>query len=72
MARVHSREPVQKMKQFFSGPQRIALSNRLSAMNGEIADFFDRLDLQEKIAGEVLLESRFVDEGAQVVVVRSL
>jgi hypothetical protein len=59
------------MKQFFSGSEGVFFSNRLARMNSEVADFLDGLDLEEKIAGEVFYECRFVDERTKVVVIRA-
>ena len=71
MLGVHAREPVKKMKQFFCGSQRVSFGDGFSAMNREVTDFLDRLNLQKEISSEVISEGWFVDKCAEIIVIRS-
>src|SRR3954462_3896599 len=60
------------MKQLFRGSQSITLSDWLSAMHSEIANFLNRFDFEKEFTREVLLEGRLVNQRAEIIVVRQL
>ena len=60
------------MKEFFSGPKRISFADGLAGMSCKIADFLYGLDLQKEVVRQVVFEGWLVDQGAEVVVVRTL
>ena len=72
VARIHSRKPVKKVKQFFGSSQRISFGDGLAGMNSKITDFLNGLNLEKEVVRQVVSEARLVNQSAEVLVVRPL
>ena len=60
------------MEQFFGGAKRISFADWLAGMNCKIADFLYGLNLEKEVVRQVVFKGWLVDQGAEVVVVRTL